>query len=67
MEKYGAELDDEKVKLAGVGKSNMCPLCGADCGESKICPVHGQEGFEKTIKTGRASTSSAKTNTSREG
>lgn len=48
MEKYGAELDDSKVKQASAdpGK-NLCPLCGQDCGEERVCPIHGQEGFEK--------------------
>lgn len=48
MEKYGAELDNEKVKQASTEKGqNLCPLCGADSGEEKVCPIHGQEGFEK--------------------
>lgn len=48
MEKYGAVLDDEKVKQASAGEQkNLCPLCGQDCGEAKVCPIHGQEGFEK--------------------
>lgn len=48
MEKLGVELDDNKVKEAEAGKSpNACPICGKDSGESKNCPDHGTEGFEK--------------------
>ena len=66
MEKYGAELDNDKVKEAGQGKNpNACPLCGKDAGESKNCPEHGTLGFEKTIdpvRTGRFSTTKSKSN-----
>lgn len=48
MEKLGVELNDNKVKEAEAGKSpNACPICGKDSGESKNCPDHGTEGFEK--------------------
>jgi hypothetical protein len=48
MEKLGVEYDQEKVKEAEEGKNpNACPICGKDSGESRNCPDHGTEGFER--------------------
>lgn len=48
MEKFGVELDENKVKEAGQGaKKPGCPKCGAALDVNGFCPNHGSEPFEK--------------------
>jgi len=49
MEKYGVQLDDEKVKEASEGKPSkgICPICREPLDSGGACPVHGTEPFER--------------------
>ena len=52
MEKYGVELDKEKVKEAQKkdtdGCGEHCPICGTPIKHGTgCCPIHGTEPFEK--------------------
>jgi len=52
MDKYGVELDDEKIKKASA-EDHVCPKCGRELMKDENlqyqnrCPVHGTEPFEK--------------------
>jgi predicted RNA-binding Zn-ribbon protein involved in translation (DUF1610 family) len=51
MEKYGVEVDDDKVKTGSAG--NKCPSCGADVRTDlsvPMCPNCGTKPFEKQVK-----------------
>jgi nucleoid DNA-binding protein len=45
MEKYSVQLDDEKTKTAGEGKT--CPQCGATLSQPCYCDTCGTKPFEK--------------------
>lgn len=47
MEKYGVQLDDDKVKTAGEQQEGTCPECGSNLDGGGACPTHGTEPFEK--------------------
>lgn len=47
MEKYGVDLNEEKVKEANEGNVNKCPWCGKELNENGFCPEHGSAPFEK--------------------
>jgi len=48
MNKYGVELDEEKSKTAGKGKSpKSCPECDKELDNGGACPEHGTEPLEK--------------------
>lgn len=47
MEKYGVQLDDEKVKQASKTKPGTCTVCGATLDSGGACPIHGTEPFER--------------------
>jgi hypothetical protein len=54
MEKYGVEIDKEKVKTAGAKK--VCPECGAELSfitTPPTCPNCGTKPFEKDAKGGK--------------
>lgn len=46
MEKYGVELDDQKVKTSKEGKET-CSRCGKSLDENRLCPKHGSEPLER--------------------
>lgn len=48
MDKYGVQVDQEKVKEASevTQKEASCPICSARLDNGGACPVHGTEPFE---------------------
>jgi nucleoid DNA-binding protein len=51
MDKYGVELENEKVKKASKeGQPDTCPQCGKKLDTGGACPEHGTEPFEKRSK-----------------
>ena len=48
MDKYGVQMDDEKVKQASETKAGTCPVCGAALDGAGACPMHGTEPFERS-------------------
>jgi hypothetical protein len=55
MEKYGVQLDDEKVKEAKITETGeLCPQCGRPLdGPEPICSTCGTEPFEKKPEGGK--------------
>jgi nucleoid DNA-binding protein len=47
MEKYGVQLDDEKIKEASEAKPGTCPNCHSVLDDAGVCPVCGTEPFER--------------------
>jgi hypothetical protein len=53
MEKYGVQLDEEKVKEASDSgkKPGTCPVCGSTLDGGGACGTHGTEPFEANPRT----------------
>jgi len=48
MDKYGVQVDQEKVKEASEvsKKEGVCPICSTRLDSGGACPTHGTEPFE---------------------